>query len=65
MNFACTLSDEENSPNEAVFPSRSIPSCLEKGLKFLQQMSQHTAAKYDYRSSEVRELPSLVLNIKD
>lgn len=28
-------------------------------------MSQHTAAKYDHCSSQVRALPSLVLNIKD
>lgn len=36
-----------------------------KGLQLLQQMSQQTAAKYDYCSSEVSALPSLVLNIKD
>lgn len=47
-------SDEENSPNDAAsFPSQSITSCLEKEISSLQQMSQHTAGKYDYRSSEV------------
>lgn len=35
-----------------------------KGPQLNQPMSQHTMAKYDYCTSEVRALPSLVLNIK-
>jgi len=56
---------EENSPNDAVVPCQYVSSYLEKRLQFLQQMSQQTAAKYDYHSSEVTELPRLLLNIKD
>lgn len=63
--FHAPCADEGNSPNDGVFPGLSIPSRLEKGLQLLQQMSQHATAKYDYCSSEVTALPSLVLNIKN
>lgn len=41
-------------------------SCSWKKInQLLQEMTQHTAAKYDNCSSEVIDLPSLELNIKD
>lgn len=52
-------------PDEEMMQYFLVKSILShRRVQLLQQMSQQTTAKYDY-CSEVRALPSLVLNIKD